>query len=48
MLVGNSSLLNPLQIYTDFVLTQVNTREKRIFVNNSKQLLIKLIKKDCF
>jgi len=34
-------LLNPIQIYTDYAITQVMTREKRNFVDNLKHLLIK-------
>jgi hypothetical protein len=38
-------LLNPLQIYTDYVATQAVAREKRIFVDNLRHLLIKML---CF
>jgi len=36
-------LLNPLQIYTDYAITQVMAREKRDFVDNLKHLLIKMM-----
>ncbi len=34
-------MLNPLQIYTDYQVTQVIAREIRIFVDNLTDLLIK-------
>lgn len=34
-------MLNPLQIYTDYQITQVIAREIRDFVNNLTDLLIK-------
>jgi len=36
-------LLNPLQIYTDYAITQVIASEIRVFVDNLGHLLIKMM-----
>ena len=48
MLVGNVSFPIPLQIYTDFALMQVKSRENGCFVDNFNILLTSSDEKGCF